>query len=213
MKKIFSVFSLLIAMSILHSGIMAQFTPGFGACKVILKSGDLAFLKSEKKINLQYDYSTLKVGAYNSEEDFVKDKVKDLNEKEKGKGDKWRQSWDNAKNVRYKPKFEELFNKGMAKINISASEGAAAAKYTLIVKNTFIEPGFNVGVMKKPAFANFEFVFIETANPQNKVAELYLNNVIGSQAMGYDFDVDSRVAESFAKAGKMLAAFLVKGTK
>ena len=181
---------------------------GGGGSKIILKSGDVKKISTEKSIKVEYDYSKMKVGEYNSEDEYVSKKVKEYNAKEKGKGDKWKEGWEGARKDRYQPKFEELFNK--AADGITIGENPAKSKYTLTVKTTFIEPGFNVGISKKPAFVNFEFSFVETDNPTNVVAELYLNNVIGSQSMGFDFDSGSRIAESYAKAGKMLAKFIAK---
>ena len=182
----------------------------FGASKVILKSGDLTKIKGEKNIKLEYDYSKMKVGAFNSEEEYVNSKVKEYNEKEKGKGDKWKQGWEDARKEKFQPKFVELFNKKVSKCGIIAVENPSKVKYTLIVKTTFTEPGYNVGIMKKPAYVNFEFFLVETDAPSTIVAELYLNNVTGYQAMGFDFDAGSRIAESYAKGGKMLGAFIAK---
>lgn len=198
---------------ILFSSVARGQYMNFGASKVILKSGDVKTLKGETELMLSYDYSNMKVGAFNSEDEYVNSKVKEYNAKEKGKGDKWKQGWIGARKERYQPKFEALFNKGMKKKGIVASETSSSAKYTLIVKTTFIEIGFNVGIAKKPAFCNYEFLIVETSNPSSVVAELYLNNVIGSSSMGYDFDTGSRVQESYAKAGKMLAKFIVKNMK
>lgn len=202
--KLFLLFFLCVACTA-----FAQY--GMGGSKVILKSGDVKAIKSEKKIKVEYDYSNMKVGAFNSESEFVDKKVKEYNDKEKGKGDKWKDGWVGARKERYQPKFQELYNKGGQKIGQSIDESASGTKYTLIVKTTFVEPGFNIGLAKKPAFVNFEFVYVETANPSTVVCELYLNNVIGSQGMGFDYDVGSRVAESYAKGGKMLMAYIIKG--
>ncbi len=206
MKKITTfVFLILCAACI----VSAQYG-SFGGSKIILKSGDLKQIKSEKKIKVEYDYSNIKVGAYNSESEYIDKKVKEYNAKEKGKGDKWQAGWVGARKDRYEPKFKELYNKCGQKIGMSIDENASSSKYTLIVKTTFIEPGFNVGVAKQPAYCNFEFLYVETANPSNVVCELYINNVIGSQGMGFDFDTGSRIQESYAKAGKMLMAYILK---
>jgi hypothetical protein len=37
--------------------------------------------------------------------------------------------------------------------------------------------------------------------------------VPGAQAMGFDYDTGTRIAESYAKGGKMLAGFITKSTK
>jgi len=204
MKKISVIILLVFAL------ISLQTKAQFGGSKVILKSGSLKSIVAEKTLNVKYDYSNIKVGAFNSESEYVNKKVEEYNKKKAGDGERWKKGWEGSRTDRYQPKFEELINKNLSKLGIKVSENANDAKYTLIVKTTFIEPGFNVGVAKKPAFCNYEFVIVETANESTVVAELYLNNVIGSQAMGFDFDNGSRIAESYAKAGKMLGAFMVK---
>ena len=176
--------------------------------QVVLKSGNLKTLKGEKNIKIEYDYSNIAIPKFNSEKEYVDSKVKDYNEKESGKGEKWKESWINSRKERYQPKFEELFNEKVAKKELVASESANNTKITLIVKTTFIEPGFNVGVWKKPAYVNFEFLFVETANHSKVIAQLFANEVPGSQAMGFDYDAGSRIAESYAKAGKMLGKYV-----
>jgi hypothetical protein len=177
--------------------------------KIIKVQGDLAFLKSEKEINIEYDYSKMGVGKFKTEEEYVNSKVKEYNEKEAGKGDKWKESWETSRQRVYQPKFEELFNKNAG---ISGSQNNGNAKYTLIVKTVFTEPGFNVGVASKPAAVSFEYIFVET-DSKNVVATYTQVNVPGAQAMGYDFDTSTRISESYAKAGKMLGGFIAKNNK
>lgn len=183
------------------------------AQRISQKSGSVSALNGQTAINVEYDYSNFGVGKFENEADFVNKKVEEYNSKESGKGDKWKEGWVNARQDRYEPKFEELFNKGAEKLGIQVVNGKKDAKYTLIVRTTFVEPGFNVGVMKKPAYVNFEFDIVETAKRSTKVSEQTLSNVPGTQYGGYDFDIGSRVAESYAKAGKVLAAYLSKELK
>ncbi len=184
---------------------------GYGwtnAQKIVLESGKVPSLTSEPKINLEYDYSSFGVGKFKTEEEYVKHKMEEADSKEPGKGQKWKDGWVDARKTRYEPKFEELINKVTSK---GGSFGAyPEAKYTIKVKTAFVEPGFNVGVMKKPAYVNFEYHIYETANPANVIAKLSQRNVPGSQAMGYDFDMGSRIAESYAKAGKTLGKYFLK---
>jgi len=154
----------------------------------------------------------MKVGKDESEAKYVAKKVEEGNEKEAGKGDEWKKSWENSREARYQPKFEELINEKLENTKITVSEKTEEAKYQLIVRTVYTEPGFNVGVMKKPASVNFEFVFIEIETGK-EVAKYALDKVPGSQAMGFDYDVGSRVAESYAKAGKMLGSYIAKSLK
>ncbi len=175
------------------------------------KKGKYAFLKGEKVLNLEFDYSNMTVGKKLAEDEYVSKKVSDHNAKEAGKGDKWKENWLGARSKRYEPKFETLINKSLTKAAIKASQGAAA-KYTLIVKTTYTEPGFNIGIMKQPAYVNFEMVFVETAS-KKEVAKYILPKIPGSQTMGYDFDVGTRIAECYAKGGKMIGNYIYKSNK
>lgn len=183
------------------------FTSQLAAQKINLTSGSIKEIIKEKNINIQYDYSDFQVGKAGSEADYIAKKVAEYNKDEPGKGEKWQAGWVDARKNRYEPKFEELINKMLEKNGI-VHGNFADAKYTLIVKTTFVEPGFNVGVMKQPAYVSFEFTYVETSSPSTIVAKMTLLKVVGSQMMGYDFDMGSRIAESYAKAGKILGKYL-----
>lgn len=181
--------------------------------KVMLIEGDLSSLKGIKELNIIYDYSNLEVGDFPSEQAYKDKRIKELNEKEAGRGDKWEESWERDKTVRYPEKFEALLIKGLSAHGIHAAQNNENATYTLIVKTKFIEPGFNVGVMKKAAAVSFEYHLVETNNQSTVLAKLSHKLVPGAQAMGYDYDAGTRIAESYAKSGKMLAAFISKHLK
>ncbi|MDO9254519.1 MAG: hypothetical protein Q7U54_03330 [Bacteroidales bacterium] len=181
------------------------------AQKIKLVSGNLTFLKGEKSINLQYYYDNVKVGDMD-ESNYIKKKVTEYNAKEPGKGDKWLENWKNDRKTRYEPKFEELFNKYLEEVNTKAKEGDADAKYTLLIKTKMIEPGFNVGVVRRPAKIDVEVEISAAGSPENKLAELTIFDVPGADAMGFDFDSGERISEAYAKLGKALAKYIVKNT-
>ena len=183
------------------------------AQRVDLRSGDVAVLAGQKTVNVEYDYSDFGVGKFATEQEYLDKKSAEYNAKEAGKGDSWKKAWVDDRKNRYEPKFEELFNKGMEDKGLTAVSARPDAQYTLIVKTKFVEPGFNVGVMRKNAYVDFEIDLVESANKSNKVAEIALRNVPGGQFGGFDFDTGTRIAESYAKAGKSLAAFLDKKLK
>jgi hypothetical protein len=180
--------------------------------KILLLEGDFSFLKGQSTINIEYDFQDFGVGDYSSEADYKAKKVKELNDKAAGKGDKWSESWERDKTERFPQKFEELINKGTAAKGLTFKQNAKT-EYTLIVKTTFIEPGFNVGVAKKPSAVSFEYIFVETNNRSNIKSRHSQKFVPGAQAMGFDYDTGTRISESYAKAGKMFAGTIVKGLK
>ncbi len=201
MRKFFILTSLV---SMLSLSVFAQ--------KIVTEAGDLSKLKGESKFKLAYDFSNFAVGKYPNEQEYLAYKKGEYAKSDPKKAEDFENGWKAAREKYYQPKFEELINK--------SSEGKATflpsstdAKYTLILKTTFIEPGFNVGVMKQPAYINVEYIFVETAKPENVVAKLSQKKVPGSQFGGYDFDASTRIAESYAKAGKMLGGLVVKNLK
>jgi len=185
--------------------VLTAFT-GFGQ-SLKLKSGKLDFLKGQKTVNVVYVYDNMNV-AKGTEQEYIDKKVTEHNKKEAGKGDEWKKNWIGARQQRYQPKFEELMNKRLEDVGVKVGN-YPDAPYTLILKTTFTEPGFNVGVMRMPAYTNLEADFVKTGTT-NSEAVITMEKSPGADAMGYDFDAGSRISESYAKAGKSLGAYLVK---
>ena len=182
-------------------GIALMSTFALQAQKITVTSGEASAIKGGAKgMLVMYDYSSMAVGDYSNEKDYVDQKVADYNEKENRKGDKWLKAWEGARKSKYQPKFEELFNKVGSKKDITISKNSKKPKFILVVKTVFTEPGFNIVIMKRPAFVSFEFVLKNVAD-SSIVAEFALEKVRGLQAAGADWDSGPRIAESYAKAG------------
>lgn len=182
------------------------------AQKIVVEKGQLADLKGQTKFGLKYDFSNFAVGKYPTEQEYVDYKKGEYAKKDPKQAENFENGWKAAREKYYQPKFEELINKSLGgKATVLPSN--TDAKYTLILKTTFIEPGFNVGVMKQPAYINVEYIIVETANPTNVVFKGSQTKVPGSQYGGYDFDASTRISESYAKAGKMFGALMAKSLK
>ncbi len=187
------------------------FTSGFGQ-KVIKVTGSLDALKGEKVFNIKYSYDNLIIGK-KKEADYINEKVREYNTKEKGKGEQWKEAWFNDRVTRYQPKFQELFNKYIADKGMSAAEGNDEAKYTIHIKTTWIEPGWNIGISRSSAFINVSIEIYETKKPDSQIARFSINKIPGSDAMGYDFDSGWRISEAYAKLGKIFGKYFVKNLK
>ena len=172
-----------------------------------LASGNLDMLKGQKTINLVYAYDNVRVGK-GTEQDYIDKKVTDYNKDKPGRGDEWLKNWKGDRAARYQPKFEELINKQLEKSGVQVGN-FPNAPYTLVLRTVFIEPGFNVGVMRMPAYTNLEAAFVKTGTTAD-LAVVTMMKSPGRDAMGYDFDAGERISESYAKAGKSLANFLMK---
>lgn len=205
MKKIFSV--AVAALLLTCTNVNAQkFTEG---------DDKLTFLKGETALNIEYDYKNMNVGKI-SEEDYKKDKIADFNKKQPGKGERWAEKWVASRELVYEPMFEELLNKLLfkGKINVVAGKKQTAAKYTLVVRTTMMEPGFNAVVMKVDPSCNFEFEIVENAT-KKVLAKAELKRVMGIVMNDNDwaFDPSNRIKECYAKAGKVWGKKLAKCLK
>jgi hypothetical protein len=202
MKKLsFSIF-ILIFTCILQSA---------SGQKITLKSGNLDFLKGLKVLNLEYTYDNMKVGKFDSEQEYIDKKVSDYNEKDPGSGDRWHEGWVNDRQERFEPKFEQLLNETFeAKKTGLEGKQNADSPYTMIFHTTFTEPGFNIGITRKNAYIDAEVTFVKTDDPSTVLAKIIIDNSPGRDAFGNDYDTGYRIQEAYAKAGKELAYFLWK---
>lgn len=174
------------------------------AQKLKLVEGDLKSLAGQQEINTEFDYSQMKVGKFDREEDYVSKKKEEYNKKEAGKGDSWAKAWVDDRSNRFEPKFNELF----AKSSGITSGTSKNSKYTMIVKTTFTEPGYNIGVWRGNAEINAEITIVETADRKKVVAKIKMDKALGRTFGGYDFDTGLRIGEAYADGGKALGKFI-----
>ncbi|MES1223852.1 MAG: hypothetical protein ABUT20_50620 [Bacteroidota bacterium] len=195
--KRFATCTLTVVLMFLFSGLYAQ--------KINVLEGDLAPLKGEKNINTEFTYDNMSVGKFKTEAEYVAKKTEEYNKKEAGKGDKWAQDWVNDRIGNYDRKFNELFEKYSDIIVTGAKKGA---KYTLIYKTTFTEPGYNIYISRKNAETDAEVWIVESANPSKIIAKLEVKNAKGRTFGGSDYASGERIAECYADAGKALGKYI-----
>lgn len=180
-------------------------SPAF-AQKIKVTEGSLAAIKGVEKMNIVFDYSKMSVGKFKDEADYIDKKKAEYNKKEEGKGDKWEKEWIADRTERYAPQFQELFNKTSDfKVGDYPSE-----KYTLVVKTTKTEPGYNIHISRKNAEIAGEILVVETANPTNVVVKLSFDKALGRSFGGYDYDTGFRIQEAYADLGKALGKYMSK---
>ncbi len=191
--------------------VMLILAAGSGAVaqKLSLKSGSVDALKGQKIFLVAYDYSNLGVGKFDREEDYVAQRVAELNKDEAGSGDKWKEAWYNDRPSRFEPKFEELFNTALEDKGVTCSQDAKDAKYEILVHTTFVEPGYNVGISRKDATIDAT-VTIRERQGGGEVAVITVDNCPGRLALGFDFDTGQRIAEAYALLGRTVGRYLLK---
>jgi hypothetical protein len=199
MKKVF-----VLAVIFVSSYMTAQ--------KMEVVKGDFGFLNGQKEINVEFDYSKMTLmKEKKSEDQYITDRVKDLNEKNKGTGEIWKKKWNASKELIWTPKFLELVNIVLSKEkkDVIFQENLTSAKYTLIVETVWIYPGWDVAMMKQPAKVSTNLKFVEKGNKSNILLEITSEDAPGDQ-WGNNFSNESRIGEGFAKTGKSLAKMLLK---
>ena len=97
---------------------------------------------------------------------------------------------------------------------MKGKEDATEAKYTLICKTTFVEPGFNASMVvsfaKKPAYIDMTFELVETQTPGTVLATIEMKKVESKSMGGYDYDTGGRIESCYERAGDNLGGFLKK---
>ena len=183
-------------------GFLFVATTAANAQKLVTKSGNLDFLKGQKEFNVEFIFDKTTFGKANKPEaEFIKEKVDENNKKEAGQGDKWLEDWNNAKAHKFPEKFISIMKEEMP---ADVSVNTPTAKYICMVKPLNMETGFKIGMSTIPAKVDFELSWADASDKTKTLCVQTLENVPGSQAMGFDFTSSSRLAESFAKAGKIL---------
>lgn len=177
--------------------------------QVKMVEGNLGAIKPGSKLNTEFTYENMGVGKFKAEEDYIKKKKTEYNEKEPGRGDRWEASWIADRKNRFEPAFNNLLGKH-ANLNPGAYPDA---QYTLIFNTSFTEPGFNVGVWRSNAYINGTAKIVETQNRDKVIAEFTFNKMPGRDVSGYDFDTGERIEEAYAKAGKELGQLMKKKMK
>lgn len=173
--------------------------------------GNFEFLKDQKEINTEFDYSNFTMMKENkSEEQYIEEHKADLDKKAKGNGNLWQKRWVVAKEQIWTPKFLEIGNIVLSKAgkDLNFQEGLQTP-YTLIVQTVWIYPGWDAGIMKQPAKVTTNLKFVETANKSNVLLEITSEESPGDQ-WGSNFSNETRIGEGYAKTAKSLSKMIIK---
>lgn len=182
---------------------------GLYAQSIVLTSGSLESLQGVKMVKFEFTYDDMQVGKM-TEQEYVNKKINDYNKKEAGRGDKWKENWIGDRKGRFEPQFIELFHKYMEDYEmIVDNEGA---QYLFVFNTDFTEPGFNVGVARRNASIDMTGSIIDIATGES-VAKFKIKNASANNFMGTDFDSGFRIQETYGKAGREFAKFLIKKGK
>ena len=192
MKKL-----LLLALITISTFVMAQ--------KMKIVFGNFDFLKGQKELNVDFDYSHMTFYKEKMTEDqYLAKREKEISaDKGAAEYEMWKKDWDYSKSTTFVDKFLASMNKNM---DIKAAVNSNA-KYTVVVETVWIYPGWFGGVMNQPSKVSTQLKFIEKSNPSNILLEITATNAPGDNFVGLPNNND-RIAESYAKTGKTLAKMI-----
>lgn len=176
--------------------------------------GNFDFLKDQKEINTEFDYSSFTMMKEKMPEaQYVQQHKADLDKKAKGNGNIWEKKWIAAREQIWTPKFLEIANIVLTKEkkDLNFQEGLKTP-YTLIVKTVWLFPGWDAGIMKQPAKVTTNLKFVDSANKSNVLLEITSDEAPGDQ-WGSNFSNESRLGEGFAKTAKSMSKLIAKKTK
>ena len=180
--------------------------------KVKVTEGSFKNLKGISAYNLEFDYTNVQIPKYDSEEEFLADKMAKRDEKEPGTGEKFKESWFSDREERYEPKFMESFNKRFDDNEVKVGKNIQA-EYTMKIHTTLLWAGYNVGVVRKNAKLEATVTVYKTNDPSQVLWSANYTKVEGGGAMGYDFDSGYRISEGYAKLAKEIAKNIQKKAK
>jgi hypothetical protein len=164
-------------------------------------SGDFKNLKDITEFNVTFDYSQITVHGYQTEAEYLEDKMKKRASKE-GKAQQFHDEWfANRKNM-YEPAFINYFNKSFKNGEIKVSENPVAT-YTMEIKTTWVYPGYDAGTDTEPAKISAVVTVRETANPTNVLLSVFFERSIGlSHQIGNS--LGDRISWAYEKIAKNL---------
>ena len=200
MKKSITIIVLLLGTTFLFSQ------------KAKVLDGDIKNLKGIAQYDLVFDYEGVQIPKYDSEEEFLKDKMKKREDKEAGKGEQFKNSWFADREERYEPKFIESFNKRFndGQVKVGKDQGA---DHIMHVKTTLLYAGYNVGVVRQNSKIDAIISVYKKDDPSNVLYSVEYRKAEGGGAMGYDYDSGYRISESYAKLAKTWAKTILKKAK
>ena len=188
--------------------IVALFTISATSQKLKVHDGNLKNLGTVKVYTLEFDYSDLQIPKFDSEEEFLKDKMAKRDEKKPGDGERFKKSWFDDRPNRYHPKFIESFNKRFDDGQVKVQEEGAG--HTMKIHTTKLYPGYNVGVWRHNSEIDATITIYETGNESNILFSGSYKDVQGAGAFGNDYDSGYRISECYAKLAKTFAKDLKK---
>lgn len=163
----------------------------------VKKSANFDFLKEDSVLNVIYNYDSLYVGEL-VEDDYIDKKTNG------GQDQSWISNWLDDRKIYYQPNFEKALSKQLKDLGLRAHASAPHARYTILVKTKFIEPGFWIVNVQKKAEIRVDYLFFKTSAPDTILA------IVHGWAFGRGPHNAYRVGKAYFGAGRALGKYILK---
>lgn len=176
--------------------IVLSFTNLLFAQRYKVLEGKLKNLKGIATYQVEFNYDKLKIHGYDSEKEFLKDKI----EKRKNnpeKAESFESDWFQNRENYYHPAFVEFFNAFFKDEECKITDNAP---YIMKVNVVWLYPGYLVEPAKISAIIDFYSV----ENSSQKILSIQFDKVIGYEKNAYvgkDYD---RIIGAYKKLAKNL---------
>lgn len=184
-------------------------TMSFGQNLTII-SGNLGFLKGQTEVNVERNYGSPLFQADNfSETEYLERRHKEtVAKKGEAAWKTWIDTWEQHVETIWTEKFVEGLNKSK-KIKFAQN---IEAKYTLIIRPTWMYAGRS-GFVTQPGKLSAEITIVETANPSNVLVTMKGDKIegVGSKV---DYGMEyGRLSAAYEKTGKEIGKEIKKALK
>ena len=143
----------------------------------------LSFLSSEEKINVIFAFNNI---VYNrgdlSEPEFLDDVTKKINKHgSSNMVQEWIADFKKAKSKQWPKTFITSLNQNLSKYKNAPAFilNNTATNYTMVVHTYWMDFGYDIGVVKRPARANIMIYFYDTSNPIDAINSARIRHAEG----------------------------------
>jgi hypothetical protein len=186
------------------------FSLGTQAQKVTLLEGDVTALKGQSTIQVTFTYDSMVVETNTPEEEFVRAKKAELEQKQAGLGARWEKSWTEDRKWKMEPSFKNMFARTLKISTIGKSQ------YSFIFRTKRIVPGWNFGVafVQQESILDGEAMLIDTADPTKILARVEIKGMEGRGTVAqHAWETGDQIAKAYETAGRELALFVKSNMK
>ncbi len=160
--------------------------------KMKVLEGDFKNLKEIKNYYVVFDYKDVMIPDFDSEEDFLKDKMLKREKKETGAGEVFKKSWLSDRENKYHPEFIDAFNFHGKKKGLHVSENSDD-NFIMKVHTLTIYPGYNVGIVSKASYVDTEISIYKKEYPDTLLLKVLYPKSYGSTA----YNAGDRIARCY----------------